>query len=240
MKHEERHPKYNEFLCACCASQSKAEYLLRTHPELLETKQGTDETPLHWLAIENWCEAVEFLIRCGADVNTRTHFGATPLVDAAGLGLKEMVALLLKSGADPNARSVLDGSALHRVARADRNRVEIAGMLLDHGGEIELLDDWENTPLMAAAKEGQADLVLLLVERGANPNAKNKSQETVLHLAAGSKEHATEVVEVLLQAGADARALDWGGETPYQVAIAHGNVAAADVLAKACGEGQVC
>jgi ankyrin repeat protein len=230
---EERHPKYNEFLCACCASHSKAEYLLRTHPELLNAGTGSDETPLHWLAIENWCEPVEFLIGCGADVNTHTQFGATPLVDAAGLELTEMVALLLKAGADPNARCSLDGSALHRVARAKKNRVEIAGMLLDHGGAIELRDNFGNTPLMTAAKEGRVDLVRLLLDRGANPNAKNRSNETVLHLAAESEDHAAEVVEILLKAGADARALDWGGETPYQVALSHGNVAAADVLAGA-------
>ena len=64
-KREERHPKYNEFLIACCSSFSKAEYLLRTHPELLEMKDAVGETPLHPLSIEDRCEAVEFLIKCG-------------------------------------------------------------------------------------------------------------------------------------------------------------------------------
>jgi ankyrin repeat protein len=236
VKPEERHPKYGEFLYACCASTSKAEYLLRTHPELLEIRDGVGETPLHYLAIEDRCEAVSFLIKCGAQVNTCCSSEATPLMHAAGLGLKDMVAILLAASADPNARNLLYGSALHHAATAKANSVEIATLLLNGGAEIELPDDSENTPLMAAAKEGNAGVVQLLLARGADPNARNRYGDSVLHVAAFSMHCGAEAIELLLSEGANPRATDEDSETPYQIAVARGNMEVADALGRATGE----
>lgn len=233
---QERHPKYNEFLVACCSSFSRAEYLLRRYPELLETKEGVGETPLHYLAIENRCEAVEFLIQKGAQVDAQTHFQATPLIHAARLGWLEMVGLLLKAGADPGARSDLEGSALHSAAGAyKQNAVAVIKLLLDHGANVDIRQPIKGTPLMMSVKSGNIELVRLLLSRGADPNAVSFG-ESVLHIAAASTECKAEMIDLLLQAGADPQVLDDDGETPYQVAIAAGNLVVADALVRATGE----
>jgi ankyrin repeat protein len=83
------------------------------------------------------------------------------------------------------------------------------------------------TPLMRAAKNGDAEAIRLLLEHGANPNASEKNGTTALMLAAGlgrgtgafTKDYATEAqlleaVQALVSAGAEVNAVDDNGETP--------------------------
>jgi ankyrin repeat protein len=58
------------------------------------------------------------------------------------------------------------------------------------------------TPLHWAARKGNLDVVKLLLENGANPNAVDNSKNTPLHKAAGNGP--TEVARLLLDSGADA------------------------------------
>ena len=57
------------------------------------------------------------------------------------------------------------------------------------------------TPLHIAARLGNVDNVVLLLQHGAQPNATTKDQYTPLHIAA--KEGHEEVVQVLLEHGAN-------------------------------------
>jgi ankyrin repeat protein len=85
-----------------------------------------------------------------------------------------------------------------------------------------------NTPLHAAAGEGQGKMVEFLLNNGAKVNAKTKTGITALHDAAsgGFKE----VVEVLLDGGADVNARTEGGDTPLSLALAGGHDDVADLL----------
>jgi hypothetical protein len=49
-------------------------------------------------------EAVELLIKKGADVNHRTSGNYTPLMQAALVGQTEIVRILLDAGADPTVK----------------------------------------------------------------------------------------------------------------------------------------
>jgi surface polysaccharide O-acyltransferase-like enzyme len=60
-------------------------------------------TPLIWAALADRAEAVELLIRRGADVNATAGDGATPLHAAAFLGHEKTVAALVQNGANVNA-----------------------------------------------------------------------------------------------------------------------------------------
>jgi ankyrin repeat protein len=237
---EERYPQYSEFLVACCDSHSKAEYLLRTHPELLEARTSIGETILHYLVVEDQEEAVKFLIRHGANVNARDRSDETPLTSAAESGLVEMADLLLAAGADPNAGGLWWRTPLLAAAMNERLTVELAALLLDKGAQIDARDVTESTPLMHAVKAGNTDVVQLLLERGADASIRHDPDGTVLHVAAASERCGGEMVSLLLKAGVDPRVTNRKGETPYEVAVGRGNVVAADVLAKAYGEGQVC
>ncbi len=63
-------------------------------------------TPLHRAVHRNDLKAAESLIRGGADVNATNRYGVPPLALAATNGNAAMLELLLKAGANPNARAV--------------------------------------------------------------------------------------------------------------------------------------
>ncbi len=66
---------------------------------------------------------------------------------------------------------------------------------------------WDgSTALMLAANSGNAEIVRLLIERGANINAsENKKGQTALMWAAA--EGHSEIVSLLIERGADAKAV---------------------------------
>ncbi len=74
-------------------------------------------TPLQWAAASGRAEAIEWLIRRGADVNAAVESGGTALHAAAFLGYEEAVEVLLRNGAKVNAansrgETPLDGAVL--------------------------------------------------------------------------------------------------------------------------------
>tara|TARA_Y100001933_G_scaffold258476_1_gene306557 strand:+ start:567 stop:2942 length:2376 start_codon:yes stop_codon:yes gene_type:complete len=130
----------------------------------------------------------------------------------------ELVKLLLAAGADPNLGSEV-AHALHCVALTDQpgdpqslsNRLEIAGLLIEGGSEIEGLASFENreetvelTPLTFAARNGELEIAQFLLEKGADVNGSGSSGA----LAEACKqmsgpERGLAVANLLLEAGAD-------------------------------------
>jgi len=80
---------------------------------------------------------------------------------------------------------------------------ECVKALLDQGADLEAKDDEQKrTPLFSACEKQDLDIVLLLIERGACINAKDRLGRTPLHLACWFGDHPL-LVETLLAKGAD-------------------------------------
>ncbi len=89
--------------------------------------------------------------------------------------------------------------------RFDDDAVRIAEMLLDAGADMEQGDnDW--TPLLRACRNGRADLVSFLLQRGANIKAVTEKGSNCLHLACLNGAFGKDIIPLLVKAGVDVTA----------------------------------
>ena len=139
---------------------------------------GQDGTPaLHWLVQYNDFDTARLLIRAGADVTKPNRYGVTPLYLAASQGNAAMIRLLLEAGADPNSADPTGETTL--MTAAQTGSVDAVKALLDQGARIDARDQaFQQTALMFGVRGNHPDVVRLLVERGADVNAKTRVGDT--------------------------------------------------------------
>ncbi|MDF2188039.1 ankyrin repeat domain-containing protein [Paraflavitalea sp. CAU 1676] len=91
----------------------------------------------------------------------------------------EQAAFLLERGMDPNTMSWHHVTVLHDMAQ--KGELEKAQLLLKHGARLDDIDDeYQSTPLGLAARWGQAEMVELLLDSGADPNKSGAPWSTPL------------------------------------------------------------
>ncbi|MEI6809586.1 MAG: ankyrin repeat domain-containing protein, partial [bacterium] len=187
-------------------------------PSLAESV--TRLTPLHLAAEKGNLPVVSALLDKDADRNAReARFGATPLHVAVYRGQDKVVDLLLRSpSADVNAAQTNGVTVLG--AAVLQGNMEICRKLLTAGAKV---DGNAGTfgPLHLAAERGDLDVVDLLIQSGADVNARGENGLTPLHRAAQMDR--PEVVGRLLAKGADVNAKSEFGATPLLTASAAGN-----------------
>ncbi|HEX3249143.1 MAG TPA: ankyrin repeat domain-containing protein [Pyrinomonadaceae bacterium] len=198
------------------------------------------KTALMHATSEGHTEIVKFLLAKGADVNAQTDEG-TALMMAVRAGRADLVKLLLDAGAELNTKHRIGDSAL--IMSASRSlpemnpphgqplpvpSAEIMSLLLAKGADPNLGGQWGHTALMEA---NTAAKVKLLVAAGGQVNTIDEAGETALMHAVDRGE--VEVVEALLQAGADPVVRDRKGETALMHALAKPVIGAARLLVRA-------
>jgi ankyrin repeat protein len=137
---------------------------------------------------------LELLMRHGARVPDVSKWGKEYYFKSY-----ETAEFLLESGMSPNHMNWRGFTLLHDMAFVGNDRK--ARLLLDHGAEINAIDDdYSSTPLGYAAHWGHRDVAALLLERGADPNRADAPWATPLAWAR-KKGHA-DIESDLLEAGA--------------------------------------
>ena len=122
-------------------------------------------------------------------------------------GKVDKVKKLIEGGADVNALSEADQTALHFACR-DRDRienvVEFVNFLIDKGANVNAGTISESTPLIMAAREGSLDLVKILVEAGADVNLENDDGDSPMKIALETADDKTslEIKKYLISKGA--------------------------------------
>ena len=112
----------------------------------------------------------------------------------------------------------------------ETSKHDAIGKLLDGAVDVEepLTDGLMNGLHLACAK-GDKDSAQIYIDRGANVNARDGVDRTPLHFAAANGKD-LELIELLVENGADVNAQSIGGDTPLMKAIMFDNVEAVEVL----------
>ena len=205
------------------------------------------QTPLHDAATSNETPAViTAFARAGAEVNARDKRGNTPLHDAAKFNENPaVITALLAAGADPNTRDSLYKLTPLEAAKKRNKPALVAAFSAE---AVAAFREKERKAAAAARKRemerrlraarvscgkwntsgffkhaGAADVARCLKVK--NPNARNRYDETPLHLAAKFGKTPA-VVAALKKAGADLKARDKKGRTPLHTAAVFGETPA--------------
>ena len=167
----------------------------------------------------NDVEATRQLILRNVNVDLLTDEFETPLHITALSGSAEAAQMLIKAGANLNAKDKdWQMTPLHKACSEERN--EIVKLFLQAGANVEAKDSDEWTPLLAVAfTHGNVETANLLLDAGANIYARGETSETPLH-AASVKGNA-DLIKLLIERGASIESTDVDGDTPLHVAAAH-------------------
>jgi len=173
-------------------------------------------TALHWAARDGHIEVVKTLLAAGADVNARDFYEETPLyyaIDGKSTNSLEIAKLLIDKGADVNAHDDSDQTPLESSIYVNSETgYEIAKLLIAKGSKINKQKDSSNgmTLLHLTASYGQAKMVQLLLDNGANINAiePNCQQTPLIATISQGTAGCTETAKLLIARGADIEAVD--------------------------------
>jgi len=142
-----------------------------------------------------------------------------------GAAVTATVLLVLFSGLFLSALPACAQATGTPVYQAIRNNDIFALRNLIRTSGVDTRDRRGTTPLMYAAAAGSLDAMKLLLEAGADVNAKNAFDATALMWAAGD----IGKVRLLLAKGADVNAPGLG-QTPLRLAVLRGHTDVADLL----------
>ena len=124
---------------------------------------AADRTAVYYAAATGSAETVKLLIEHGAAINVKDEDGATPLQLALDAGQVETAKLLVEKGAEP--------LSLFEAVRAGSE--EDVKRLLASGADVKARDEAGATPLHYAAGDGRGDIVLDLLAKGAEIDARS-------------------------------------------------------------------
>ena len=173
-------------------------------------------TPLALAADQGDAAVLGILLKAGANPNDPINFvnsGETPVMHAARSAKVDAVKLLVRAGADVNAKENWNGQTALMWAAADGDSAMVTA-LLELGADIHAKSHAGTTPFLFAVRNGDLPSVQAMLAAGADANEKRSGDFATPLLIAIINGHA-DLVDLLLDKGADPNAE--GGTTEVTV-----------------------
>ncbi|XP_054289488.1 protein phosphatase 1 regulatory subunit 12B-like isoform X5 [Macrosteles quadrilineatus] len=208
------------FLAACAAGDKEEVLRLLEQGAVIDTVNVDGLSALHQACIDDNLDMVEFLVKHGADVNKGDNEGWTPLHATASCGFISIAKFLIEHGA--NVASVNnDGELPVDIAESD----EMEDMLQQHIDEQGIdCDEARNEEERMMLKDAREWLAMGEIREELH----SKTRASALHVAAAKGY--INVIELLLQAGADVDTQDADGWTPLHAAAHWGQKESCEML----------
>ncbi|XP_070190179.1 protein phosphatase 1 regulatory subunit 12A-like isoform X12 [Littorina saxatilis] len=208
------------FLAACSSGDKDEVKKLLERGADINTANVDGLTALHQACIDDNLDMVEFLVEEGADVDVCDNEGWTPLHATASCGFTEIARYLLKHGANVAAVNN-DGDLALDIAEDEEMENLLQKEMDTKGVDADSARREEEDCMMADANRW-------LQDNNIEDNIHPKTGATALHVAAAKGY--INVMNVLLQAGADINARDNDGWTPLHAAVHWGQEESCQLL----------
>ena len=177
---------------------------------------------------------VRSLFREGARLDARDQRGRTALLAATQRNRIEVAKFLIQEGADVNAKDFIQDTPF--LYAGAEGRTEILKLTLAAGANLKDINRYGGTALIPAAHHGHVDAVKVLLATEIDKDHVNNLGWTALLeaviLGDGGAAH-TEIVRLLVAAGANVNIADREGVTPLAHARKSGYSAMVRILSEA-------
>ncbi|MBW3494354.1 ankyrin repeat domain-containing protein [Bacillus sp. FDAARGOS_1420] len=133
-------------------------------------------------------KVVEIINTDPSFVNSFSEDGWTPLHLAAYFGQKEIASFLLEQGAEIYIRAKNENENTPLQAAIANKQSELVAFLIEKGSDVNAVQSGGWTGLHEAALLGNEEIIILLLENGANKMIKKNDGKTAYDIAL-EKEH---------------------------------------------------
>lgn len=187
----------------------------------VNAEDGFYGTALIAAATRGHLTTVQILLNDRANIDPSSYYGGNALQEATFFGHEEIVQTLLRAGANANTPAGKMSTALEAAVRWGYKKIV---KMLFAAGAVASAKDYGSMLVDASAK-GYEEIVRMLLDRGADVNARATNKATALMNASAQGREQT--IQILLKAGADAnakriwRSCDYG--TALQAASLNGH-----------------
>jgi uncharacterized protein len=206
-------------MLARCFKAASAAFLLLAAASLSRPAMAQDQVERDHALIQaaerGEIVIVKRLVGEGARINARDGRGRTALLAATQRNQVEVARLLIQEGADVNARDFIQDSPF--LYAGAEGRTEILKMMLAADADLASTNRYGGTALIPAAHHGHVEAVKILLATAIDKDHVNNLGWTALLeaiiLGDGGPAH-TEIVRLLVEAGASVNIADRDGVTP--------------------------
>jgi ankyrin repeat protein len=247
--HEDKHAAAIQRLKELALEECTSRRWITSEEQLEDKDETTSFTPLLTYSHLGEVEVAKRLLQARADTEAVDREGKTALMCAVKEGNMEMALLLINYKANLEATLTDENCMTPLMMAGIQGNVDLVRVLIEKGANLEAVTEAPSdkveamqgpspgnntsarggqTPLMLASIGGHVEAIRLLIEKGANVEAADKSGMTPLILASFTGH--VQAIRMLIEKGANLEAVDENCMTPLMYASVSGHADALRVL----------